>query len=110
LNLEKVNITKLVRIEEKTPPECCGKRMTSAGSGKGFKCKKCGKKAGEDAASVKEADRGLPLGFYEVPVRAKRHLNKPMILSGAQPSSGKFNSLKSKVINVMRRGSTERKP
>jgi tRNA(Ile2)-agmatinylcytidine synthase len=110
LNLEKINITKLIKIEEKTPPECCGKRMTSAGSGKGFKCKKCGKKAGEDAATTKEAERGLSLGFYEVPVRARRHLNKPMVLSQPPPPSSKFNSLKSKVINVMRRGSTERKP
>lgn len=109
LNLEKVNITKLVKVEEKTPPECCGKNMTSAGSGKGFKCKKCGKKLGEEAATVKEAVRGLSLGFYEVPVRARRHLNKPLILSQSTPSSSRFNSLKSKVSKVMRRGSTERK-
>jgi tRNA(Ile2)-agmatinylcytidine synthase len=110
LNLEKVNITKLIKIEEKTPPVCCGKRMTSAGTEKGFKCKKCGKKAGEDAATSQEAPRGLAVGFHEVPVRAKRHLNKPLILYDAEPTQSKFNSLKSKVINVMRRGSTERKP
>jgi tRNA(Ile2)-agmatinylcytidine synthase len=109
LNLEKVNITKLSRVEEKTPPACCGRNMTSAGSGKGFKCKKCGKKAGEDSAAVKAAVRILTPGVYEVPVRARRHLNRPLVLSRPQ-SMSRFNSLKSKVIKVMTRGSTERKP
>jgi len=79
LNLEKIQILKLERAYERIPPECCGRRMTSAGKGKGFKCKRCGKKLGEDAAVVKEIPRDLEFGFYEVPPRARRHLSMPLI-------------------------------
>ena len=79
LNLEKIKVLKLERIYEKIPPECCGRRMTSAGRSKGFKCRKCGKRLGEDAAILREVPRKLKPGFYEVPPRARRHLSRPLI-------------------------------
>jgi len=79
LNLEKIQILKLERFYERTPPRCCGRRMTSAGKNKGFKCRRCGKRLGEEAAILREVPRKLKLGFYEVPPRARRHLSKPLI-------------------------------
>ncbi len=79
LNLEKIQILKLEETYERIPPECCGKKMTSAGKHKGFKCRKCGKKQGEETAILKKTPRELSLGFYEVPPRARRHLSKPQI-------------------------------
>lgn len=79
LNLEKIQVLSLAVVVEKIPPMCCNKRMTSAGSGKGFKCKKCGRRLCKDAAVLKEVSRGLQPGFYSVPPRAMRHLSKPLI-------------------------------
>jgi len=79
LNLEKIQVLKLEKAYERIPPECCGRKMTSAGKNKGFKCRKCGKRLGEDAAILREVPRKLKLGFYEVPPRARRHLSKPLI-------------------------------
>ncbi|MBN2014221.1 MAG: DUF1743 domain-containing protein [Candidatus Altiarchaeota archaeon] len=105
LNLEKLQVLELARLCERIPPECCGRRMTSAGAGKGFKCRKCGKKAGMDAVVLREVGRDLGPGLYEVPPRARRHLSKPLVRF-RQPK-GRFNSLKSKLFKVMRRGSSE---
>ena len=62
-------------------PVCeCGKRMSSAGKGKGFKCKKCGKKIESDDKVPEKINRTLNKGwFYETPVSARRHLAKPLI-------------------------------
>ena len=47
INLEKIGVLSLEEKMVRRAPVCCGKSMTSAGSGNGFKCKKCGKKAGD---------------------------------------------------------------
>jgi len=79
LNLEKIEILKLNKKYKKEPTTCCGRRMTSAGRGKGFKCRKCGKRKDEKSATIREAPRELKPGFYEVPPRAMRHLSKPLV-------------------------------
>jgi tRNA(Ile2)-agmatinylcytidine synthase len=79
LNLEKIRVLKLEKIREKTPPVCCGRKMTSAGKAKGFKCRKCGRRHEENAAVFREIPRNLKPGFYEVPPRARRHLSMPLI-------------------------------
>jgi tRNA(Ile2)-agmatinylcytidine synthase len=78
INLEKINIVSLAHPVTLRPPICisCNKRMTSDGKGKGWKCKKCGAKAGEP--EVKEISRSLNTGWYEVPPTARRHLAKPL--------------------------------
>lgn len=79
VNLEKIQVKKLVKIVQKVEnPICpvCGKHMKSKGSGQGFKCKRCGKKS--EKPVVKEVERDLSVGFYEVPVCARRHLSKPL--------------------------------
>ncbi len=78
INLEKINIETLARHIISRPPVCttCNKRMTSNGTGKGFKCKKCGARA--DEPEVREISRTLKPGWYEVPPTARRHLAKPL--------------------------------
>jgi len=78
INLEKFNIGTLARPIISRPPVCtaCNKRMTSNGTGKGFKCKKCGARAEEP--EVQEISRTLKTGWYEVPPTARRHLAKPL--------------------------------
>ena len=77
LNLEKIEVLELQKVFLKDPPICCGKKMSSAGKGKGLKCKKCSKKIRE--ATEKEVTRAIIPGFYEVPQGAKRHLSMPLI-------------------------------
>ncbi len=79
LNLEKIEILELVKAYKKESPACCGRRMTSAGKDKGFKCRKCGKRKDSNSAATQEIPRGLKEGFYEAPPRAMRHLSKPII-------------------------------
>ena len=80
LNIEKIEILELAKIMETENPVChCGKRMKSAGKGKGFKCFKCGAKLGEEFKKLIEIKRDLKTGFYEVPASARRHLSKPII-------------------------------
>ncbi len=84
INLEKINIVQLVEFVEKNPIcPVCGKRMESAGKGKGFRCRKCKTRA---ESRVKErVQRNLDTGFYEVPPSARRHLSKPLVrMSGVK--------------------------
>ena len=54
--------------------------MTSAGKGKGFKCKSCGNRLESDEKLAEKVERTLINGkFYETPVSARRHLSKPLI-------------------------------
>jgi tRNA(Ile2)-agmatinylcytidine synthase len=78
INLEKIGIVKLALPVSSRPPVCvtCNKRMTSDGTGKGYKCKKCGKRTKEP--EIQEISRTLKTGWYEVPPTARRHLAKPL--------------------------------
>jgi tRNA(Ile2)-agmatinylcytidine synthase len=77
LNLEKIEVLELAKVSLKDAPVCCGKKMSSAGKGRGLKCKKCGGKRAE--APLKEVKRDIRPGLYEVPPGAKRHLSMPLI-------------------------------
>ena len=78
INLEKINIVSLAHPVTSRPPTCtpCNKRMTSDGTGKGWKCKKCGARAKDP--EIKEISRTLKPGWFEVPPTARRHLAKPL--------------------------------
>ena len=82
INLEKIRIVLLSRPSITRPPPCpmCNKRMTSDGTGKGWKCRKCGARA--DVPEVLEISRTLKTGWYEVPPTARRHLAKPLCRRG----------------------------
>jgi len=79
INIEKIKILKLKeKIEKIENPVCpqCGKHMKSIGKKQGFRCKKCKTKKKE--AVTKKVKRDIDMGFYEVPVCARRHLSKPL--------------------------------
>ena len=78
-NIEKFQVVRLNDVEYQNPICECGKRMTSAGKNKGFKCKKCGNriKSGEKVP-VKIERKLMNSKFYETPVSARRHLSKPL--------------------------------
>ncbi|MDR3062902.1 MAG: tRNA(Ile)(2)-agmatinylcytidine synthase [Methanobrevibacter sp.] len=79
-NIEKIKILDLNKKIKYENPKChCGKKMTSAGLNKGFKCKKCGFKDPNSKKIAIEEKRDLEEKFYETPVMARRHLAKPLI-------------------------------
>ncbi len=78
-NIEKFQVIELNDVEFKNPVCVCGKRMTSAGKNKGFKCKRCGRKIdSSEKVPVKIARNLKNSKFYETPVSARRHLSKPL--------------------------------
>ena len=78
-NIEKFQAVKLNDVEYRNPICKCGKRMSSAGKDKGFKCKKCGKRIKSSQKVSIKIERFLNNGqFYETPVSARRHLSKPL--------------------------------
>jgi len=78
INLEKIKIEKL-NIFSKENPRCpkCGKRMESAGRGKGFRCRNC--KTYSKSKIIEKIERKIDVGYYEVPPSARRHLSMPLI-------------------------------
>ena len=81
LKLEKFAVRDLVETEPAVPtcPDC-GRSMSSAGRGQGYRCRDCGTDA---PGKVEESiDRELTPGWYEVPPSARRHVAKPLIRSG----------------------------
>ena len=81
LKLEKFAVRDLVRTEPAVPtcPDC-GRSMSSAGRGQGYRCRDC-----DTAAPGKvdrEVDRELEPGWYEVPPSARRHVAKPLVRGG----------------------------
>jgi len=78
-NIEKFQVIKLNDIKYENPICECGKRMTSAGKNKGFKCKKCGNRIKSSKKVPVKINRFLKNAqFYETPVSARRHLSKPI--------------------------------
>ena len=78
INLEKTGVISVVSLTERMAPFCisCGKRMTSAGKDKGYKCRTCSAREREPA--LLHPTRELKPGWYEVPPSARRHLAKPL--------------------------------
>lgn len=79
VNLEKLEILKLAKVYEEWNPLCsnCGKRMESAGTGQGFRCRACKSRAENKVAA--ELPRQLEEKIYSVPPCAMRHLSKPLV-------------------------------
>ena len=78
VNIEKLEVIKLSPLIKWENPLCpnCGKKMTSAGRGKGFKCKRCGKRLLTGKRAVHFA-RNIKEGLYIPPPQAQRHLTRP---------------------------------
>ncbi|MCT8338103.1 DUF1743 domain-containing protein [Methanoculleus sp. Afa-1] len=79
LNLERLGVARLADAVRVRPPVCpaCKKRMTSAGTGKGYKCRICGERSREP--ETERIERLLRPGWYEVPPTARRHLARPLV-------------------------------
>jgi tRNA(Ile2)-agmatinylcytidine synthase len=85
LNLEKMYLFFANPYPIVRPPVCpsCNKRMTSAGSGKGYKCRRCGQR--ENNPEIVFEERAIISGWYEVPPGARRHLSRPLARGDVQP-------------------------
>jgi tRNA(Ile2)-agmatinylcytidine synthase len=81
LNLEKMEVLELASVREPVVPKCCDFSMKSVGAGKGYRCKRCGAKRGQDTIDYLDVPRTINLGWYEVPVIARRHLSRPLALT-----------------------------
>jgi tRNA(Ile2)-agmatinylcytidine synthase len=80
MNIEKFELLKLANLVQLRNPTCqCGKRMKSAGTGKGYKCPNCGAKIRDEKKESIELSRNIKEGFYETPPSARRHLCKPIV-------------------------------
>ncbi|MBU1940967.1 MAG: tRNA(Ile)(2)-agmatinylcytidine synthase [Candidatus Thermoplasmatota archaeon] len=85
INLEKIYIRSLVSpIVKLENPVCpsCGKHMKSAGHDQGYRCRRCKTMSNEPRRSAVQRD--LSVGWYEVPVCARRHLSKPLKRMGVR--------------------------
>ncbi|MDO5843721.1 MAG: tRNA(Ile)(2)-agmatinylcytidine synthase [Methanocorpusculum sp.] len=80
MNVEKFYLAETASVEKRESPKCpvCGGRMTSAGKGKGYKCRDCSARIRE----VDEVKRNISVGWYEVPPGSRRHLAKPVCRFG----------------------------
>ncbi|MFB6206738.1 MAG: DUF1743 domain-containing protein [Haloglomus sp.] len=81
LKLEKFAVRNLARTERVTP-DCpdCGRSMSSAGRGQGYRCRDCGTSA--PGKVEQRVERDLERGWYEVPPCARRHVAKPLVRGG----------------------------
>ncbi len=81
VRLEKLHVVQVADHPVKVAnPSCstCGRSMKSRGSGAGYRCPSCGAEAGPEAAQWEPDKRDLKADWYEVPVRARRHLHRPI--------------------------------
>lgn len=81
IQLEKCEIISIADQFKEESPFCpeCGKRMTSDGKEKGYKCRKCGQKNRHISKLKIPIVREIQLGLYIPPAQAQRHLVKPLI-------------------------------
>jgi len=93
LNLEGLEIHHLSPDTQFQNPLCpkCNKRMKSAGTGKGFKCPKCGYRDREGVKTKKEVERKITTGLYLPPLSAQRHLTRPLSRLKKNNSSQSFD-------------------
>jgi len=84
LNLERMEVVDLVRVKGRNP-RCpgCGKRMKSEGKGKGYQCRRCGRK---ERVNALDGERKISVGNYLPPPKAMRHLTKPLKRYGHEKS------------------------
>lgn len=88
LNVEKLEVTKLVNLVRYENPRCstCGAACESMGRNQGFRCKKCRARFPRSMQVEKIVPRKIALGVYLPPPRAHRHLTKPVSRYGIQRS------------------------
>jgi tRNA(Ile2)-agmatinylcytidine synthase len=82
LNIEKLEVMELEKLCRPENPTCpsCGKKMKSAGTDQGYRCRDCRTTAA--GPGFVEIKRDIETGIYEVPPCARRHLSMPLIRLG----------------------------
>jgi tRNA(Ile2)-agmatinylcytidine synthase len=95
LNVEKLEILELMPDVMYRNPPCkqCGKRLTSMGHRKGFRCKKCHVRDRDAQKIVVSKARTLSTGVYLPPLSAHRHLTKPVSRYGSEKSTSSVVNL-----------------
>ncbi len=80
VNLEKFRVVDLAKKLVFANPFCpnCGRRLKSMGSGKGFRCDKCGFRSADIKKHSSEVNRDLQETLYVTSLRSQRHLTKPL--------------------------------
>ena len=100
INLEKIQVHKLVDISRFENPTCprCRKHMKSAGKGQGFRCKRCSVILCDRLKQTVTERRPLLPGVYVPSLKSHRHLTKPLIRYGrekefwdARPPEGQWH-------------------
>ncbi len=86
VNLEKLRILELAPKTVLQNPLCpqCNKRLESMGTGKGFRCPKCGFRSTKLEKSIVEKGRDLQKKLYVTSPRSQRHLTKPLSRYGLE--------------------------
>jgi tRNA(Ile2)-agmatinylcytidine synthase len=86
INLEKLQILKLASKVVFRNPFCprCERRMESMGSGKGFRCDKCGFRGPKMKKIAVEERRNVKEGLHVTSPRSQRHLTKPLCRYGRE--------------------------
>jgi tRNA(Ile2)-agmatinylcytidine synthase len=79
VNLEKIRVDRLAPVYSLAVPYCCGRKMTSAGRLKGFKCRVCSRRVAAASVPAVAVARAVCEGWYEVPPRSRRHLSRPLV-------------------------------
>ncbi|TXT53709.1 MAG: tRNA(Ile2) 2-agmatinylcytidine synthetase TiaS [Candidatus Thorarchaeota archaeon] len=84
LNVEGLEVLHLAENISYFNPICpdCGKRLKSAGRNKGFKCEKCGYRSTNMRKIESIELRTVSTGLYLPPLRAHRHLTRPIARIG----------------------------
>jgi len=79
INLEKMRLLRLAPIIVYHNPLCpkCGKRLKSMGTGKGFRCEKCGSRYPNLGKVEVKFKRETRKGLYITSTGSQRHLTKP---------------------------------
>jgi tRNA(Ile2)-agmatinylcytidine synthase len=58
--------------------------MESMGRGKGYRCRRCGHRDSNLEKQPVVVDRGLGVGLFIPPLKAQRHLTKPLSRYGRE--------------------------
>ncbi|HYA10418.1 MAG TPA: DUF1743 domain-containing protein, partial [Thermoplasmata archaeon] len=76
MHLEGIEVVRLARSGTWTPPRCekCRHRARSLGTGRGWRCDRCGARLPPEAARWAEARRSVTVGTYHPTPSARRHL------------------------------------
>ena len=86
VNVEKIDVLSTSTQSIKASPRCaaCGSGMKSEGKGKGYQCRRCGRKSGGAGAgsAPTASSRAIIPGTYLPSPRAQRHLTKQLIRYG----------------------------